>query len=409
MKEGVPNKIALMYVGKDQGIVNALRENHFGNFKVLHYESDLEAIEHMRKDKGKDIHAVVAEVILPGVGGYELGTHLKVRLGLWKIPFILIGFNKDIGLRKKVLRNKNVFDDLYFYPFDVNNLFIRIEFLIKYLNRTEISEKGKIAGKHIYRMPVLKRLFDILVSFFAILFLSPLFIVVAIAIKIESKGPVVYKSKRVGTGYRVFDFYKFRSMYSGADLKLKELSHLNQYNSDRQNGNKSLSQIEKEVGSCPRCATLPEGEYCSPVLYIGGETICEHWYKILKQQGTVSTFIKIENDPRITKVGKFIRNTSIDELPQLFNVLGGSMSIVGNRPLPLYEAELLTSDDWGARFMAPAGITGLWQVKLRGKGGSMSEEERKALDNKYAESYSFFGDIKLILSTIPALFQKQNV
>ena len=85
------------------------------------------------------------------------------------------------------------------------------------------------------------------------------------------------------------------------------------------------------------------------------------------------------------------------------------MSIVGNRPLPMYEAELLTSDDWSLRFMGPAGITGLWQVELRGKKGVMSEEERKMLDNQYAKDYSFWGDIKLILRTIPALLQKDNV
>ncbi len=78
-----------------------------------------------------------------------------------------------------------------------------------------------------------------------------------------------------------------------------------------------------------------------------------------KKQKAASTFIKIKDDPRVTKVGKFIRNTSIDELPQLVNVLKGDMSIVGNRPLPLYEAEMLTSDDWSERFMGPAGITGL--------------------------------------------------
>jgi hypothetical protein len=194
-------------------------------------------------------------------------------------------------------------------------------------------------------------------------------------------------------------------MYTGSELKLKELSHLNQYKKDEKPSRYTVNGAE----SCPRCAAMPDEEFCSPVLYIGGEEICEYWYGVMKKRGKISTFIKIENDPRITKIGRIIRNTSIDELPQLFNVLNGSMSIVGNRPLPLYEAELLTSDDWGARFMAPAGITGLWQVELRGKGGVMSEEERKALDNKYAETYSFWGDIKLILSTIPALLQKQNV
>ena len=110
----------------------------------------------------------------------------------------------------------------------------------------------------------------------------------------------------------------------------------------------------------------------------------------------------------MTKVGHFIRNTSIDELPQLWNVIKGDMSIVGNRPLPLYEAEKLTTDKYATRFLAPAGITGLWQVEKRGK-GKMSEDERLMLDNTYALNHNFWYDIKLILKTIPALFQKENV
>jgi len=222
-----------------------------------------------------------------------------------------------------------------------------------------------------------------------------------IAIRLESKGKVYYTSKRVGTGYRIFDFYKLRSMRTGADAMLKDLKHLNQYEAE--------VQQDDFAEPCPRCAELPDGQLCSPVLFAEGKKVCEFWYNESKKSKASSTFIKIQDDPRVTKVGKFIRNTSIDELPQLINVLKGDMSIVGNRPLPLYEAELLTSDDWSERFMGPAGITGLWQVEKRGKGGKMSEEERKALDNQYARTYSFIGDIKLILRTIPAVFQKENV
>ena len=106
--------------------------------------------------------------------------------------------------------------------------------------------------------------------------------------------------------------------------------------------------------------------------------------------------------------GHFLRKSSIDELPQLFNILKGDMSFVGNRPLPIYEAEQLTTDDWSQRFNAPAGLTGLWQVTKRGK-SDMSEDERKQLDNTYAKNHSFWGDISLILKTFPALAQKENV
>ena len=122
-----------------------------------------------------------------------------------------------------------------------------------------------------------------------------------------------------------------------------------------------------------------------------------------------NAFFKIANDPRITKVGHILRNTSLDELPQLINVLKGDMSIVGNRPLPLYEAEMLTTDQWAKRFMAPAGITGLWQVTKRGGSNVMSADERKQLDVEYAENFSFWYDLKILFKTIPAMIQKENV
>ena len=117
----------------------------------------------------------------------------------------------------------------------------------------------------------------------------------------------------------------------------------------------------------------------------------------------------VRNDPRVTGIGKVLRRTSIDELPQLFNILKGDMSIVGNRPLPLYEAELLTSDEHIDRFMGPAGLTGLWQVEKRGEAGKLSAEERKQLDIKYAKTFSFWLDIKIILKTVTAFIQKENV
>jgi lipopolysaccharide/colanic/teichoic acid biosynthesis glycosyltransferase len=119
-------------------------------------------------------------------------------------------------------------------------------------------------------------------------------------------------------------------------------------------------------------------------------------------------FFKISNDPRITRIGGFLRNTSLDELPQLFNVLLGDMSLVGNRPLPLYEARTLTTDEYAARFMAPAGITGLWQVKKRGN-KNMSVEERISMDIDYASKVSFKTDFWIIASTPSALIQKENV
>ncbi|MEA1875440.1 MAG: sugar transferase, partial [Bacteroidota bacterium] len=230
--------------------------------------------------------------------------------------------------------------------------------------------------------------------------ISPLLLVIALAIRIESKGKVFYAAKRVGAGYKIFPFFKFRSMYTGADAQLKELAHLNQYTEEEEEDNSGYDQ------PCPECEKL--GHPCSLVLYINDREMCENNYLRIKREKLGKTFFKINNDPRVTKVGKFIRKTSIDELPQLFNVLRGEMSIVGNRPIPLYEAELLTSDGWTERFLAPAGITGLWQVTKRGK-SDMSNEERKELDNTYARTFTFWGDIKILFRTVKALMQTEDV
>ena len=120
--------------------------------------------------------------------------------------------------------------------------------------------------------------------------------------------------------------------------------------------------------------------------------------------------MKFRNDPRITRLGTFLRNSSIDELPQLVNILVGDMSLVGNRPLPLYEAEKLTVREYVRRFAGPAGLTGLWQIKKRAKGqGPMSDQERTLLDIEYASTFSFKTDMYILWRTFFSLWQQENV
>lgn len=249
-----------------------------------------------------------------------------------------------------------------------------------------------------FRLPSWKRIFDIFFSGIALLFLSPLLIATAIAIRLESKGPIIYKSKRVGSNYQIFDFLKFRSMYTNADKHLKDYNSLNQYQTD---------SIEEDI-IWEETPDFEENE--NEIVLISDDfVISEEAYINKKTQEQKNAFVKLENDPRITRIGRIIRKYSIDELPQLINILKGDMSVVGNRPLPLYEAELLTSDEYIDRFMAPAGLTGLWQVEKRGNSGKMSADERKQLDIKYAKTFSFWLDMKIILKTVTAFIQKENV
>jgi lipopolysaccharide/colanic/teichoic acid biosynthesis glycosyltransferase len=300
-------------------------------------------------------------------------------------------------------------DDYYALPLDsFDQILDRIRILTK-SNAKIRASASKVSSKHI-KLPFSKRLFDVVAASSLLVVLSPILLLTMIAIRLESKGKVYYTAKRVGR--KTFDFYKFRSMRVGADKLLKELAEKNnQYAIKKEN-----KIIENDGVACDRCNALADGNYCSSIIYDGKKEICEHVYLYQKKirEKESSSFIKISEDPRITKVGKFIRNTSIDELPQLINVLKGDMSLVGNRPLPVYEAETLTKDQMSKRFLAPAGITGLWQVELRGKGGNMSEQERIALDNQYADyftskNYSFWFDIKILLRTVPALFQQSTV
>ncbi len=262
---------------------------------------------------------------------------------------------------------------------------------------------AEVTSPFAMRMPLGKRLVDVLCAGGALLVLTPFLLVLAALIKLESRGPVFYYSYRVGAGYRVFKFWKLRSMRSDADQLLDSIKGLNQYQSGS-----STEAAAVATGLCAACAA--NGTQCQQQLVDQrGQLICEEQYRSQQKASEAPAFIKIANDPRITRLGRFLRNSSIDELPQLYNVLRGDMSLVGNRPLPLYEAEKLLTDEYSKRFIAPAGITGLWQVSQRGKGGNMSEEERKALDIEYARDFSMKKDLEIILRTIPALFQKENV
>jgi exopolysaccharide biosynthesis polyprenyl glycosylphosphotransferase len=190
---------------------------------------------------------------------------------------------------------------------------------------------------------VIKRIIDIVVSSLALILLSPLFLIVALAIKLTSPGPVLFKQERCGLNGRRFTFLKFRSMVQDAEQQKEDLIHLNE------------------------------------------------------MQGPV---FKITNDPRVTKVGKFLRKTSIDELPQLWNVLKGDMSLVG--PRPPVPSEVEKYERWQRRRLSMRpGLTCFWQI--RGRNQINSFEEWMRLDLQYIDNWSLTLDWKILLKTIPVV------
>ena len=328
-----------------------------------HYNCEVNAYTDLKSFLQKTLHSCILDispvVLIETDNIADIDAIEQMRKNpQFASTIIILLHNNKCQFSREYLINAKV-DDVYKYPFDVCKIVKRINYLIRYklIKSSILPEENKRPSMQMRK--ILSRTFDVVVSSLLLIIMLPLFIFIAVLIRLESRGAVIYKSKRAGAGYKIFDFYKFRSMVTDAENKLESLSKTNnQYAKESANGEEA--------------------------------------------------FVKILNDPRVTRIGAFLRKTSIDELPQLFNGLKGDMSIVGNRPLPLYEAEKLTSDAFAMRFLGPAGITGLWQVSKRGN-ASMSDLERKQLDNYYAQNNCLLMDIKILLRTFPALLQKEKV
>lgn len=345
----ISSKTALcyFYIGNDANTMELLSENFNSGLTAKDYET---AKKILHNKEITTIDVIIIDVAYNEKEIKAFYSFLKNR----NLHFIPIVYNDSDLNDETALKQNDIIDDVIDLQNWQYDFFSKISFLKK---SKEYSfklkpQKTKIEPDRSF----VKRSFDIVVSLILIILLLPLFLLIALAVKLESKGPIFYNASRAGRGFRIFKFYKFRTMVVNADEKIQALAHLNQY-AGSTNGPK---------------------------------------------------FFKISNDPRITKVGRFLRNTSLDELPQLFNVLKGDMSLVGNRPLPLYEAATLTTNECVERFMAPAGITGLWQIKKRGR-SEMSIDERIELDISYARKANLLYDFWIMAKTPAALFQKTDV
>jgi exopolysaccharide biosynthesis polyprenyl glycosylphosphotransferase len=200
-----------------------------------------------------------------------------------------------------------------------------------------------IAEPNVGFSKVAKKLLDVAVAAIALLLLAPLMAAIALAIRLSSPGPALFVQKRVGLNKRNFNLYKFRTMVQDAEAKQKEIEHLNQV--------------------------------AGPVF-------------------------KIAKDPRVTALGEFLRKTSLDELPQLWNVLNGDMSLVGPRPLPLRDYEGFDDDSYRRRLSVRPGITCLWQVRGR---NSIPFDQWMKLDLEYIDQWSFWLDLRILFQTVPVV------
>jgi exopolysaccharide biosynthesis polyprenyl glycosylphosphotransferase len=192
---------------------------------------------------------------------------------------------------------------------------------------------------------MVKRTADVTISLLLLVALAPLFLAIALLIKLTSRGPVFFRQARMGCGKRPFEILKFRTMVQDAERLMSKVEHLNE---------------------------------------------------------TKGPTFKLKNDPRITTAGRLLRKTSLDEIPQLFNVLVGEMSLVGPRPLPLRDYEGFSQDWHRRRFSVKPGITCLWQIMGR---SSIGFDEWMALDMRYIDQWSFWLDIKILFQTIPAVLR----
>lgn len=388
------NDFIVLYIGDNQKDVSSFYSQIPSSTDFYHVTTPLSAINLLNSKDDSISALIIIENDVKGMDPFIFSNYIKEFETSGSIKLTLLCHNDKL--------NEQLVDKAFHFNFaevftnmDEPSQQQRLDSMIRSFDRHFEEEVESINQSLSFKIPVWKRTFDILASSVALLILSPIMLSVVVLLKLTSKGPILYTSKRVGTGYHIFDFYKFRTMKVGADKELDSLSkELNQYQENKDSRALTFH--------CDECTS----ENCAK-LAIDNQIVCEKNYTLIHRNNKPA-FTKLKNDPRITSFGRFLRTTSLDELPQLINILKGDMSVVGNRPLPLYEAEQLTTDQSSARFAGPSGLTGLWQVRKRGK-KEMSDAERRELDNEYAKNFSFWLDLKLIIQTLGVFIQKENV
>ncbi|MEP6923737.1 MAG: sugar transferase [Pyrinomonadaceae bacterium] len=315
-----------------------------------------------RPDLGYRVVGVIAKD--EGGGMKDEFSNVPAVGTLSELPTII----RQLGIQEVIITDNTLSQEILFEAMMKVGRQHRVEFrlapnLFDILpQKTEVEQIGVLPMISLFREPlsdaerIIKRVSDILIATVALILLAPLWIVLAIAIRLDSRGAILFRQERVGMDGRIFLCYKFRTMHADADERL----HREAYK-------KNIEGLDEANA----------GDSDAPV------------------------FGKVKNDPRVTGFGKFLRRSSLDELPQLLNVLVGDMSIVGARPPIPYEVEEYAL--WHRRRLdMKPGITGLWQVSGRNR---LTFDEMVKLDLYYIENWSLWLDLKIILLTLPAVLR----
>lgn len=341
----------LFYVGENISLVaNLSKAYHMGYASSVNLSQAIAYLRELQKEdcllRGILIDVPMHQLHLSNFLQYIAGTPYA------NLPVLYVSTHlTQTEIRE--MSSGHVVDDIVHPIRDIFTIGDRIVFLGKVKTEQAIKkqQRSTITAHLIERLKHgAKRIADIMVSFMLLFLTAPLMALIAILIKLDSRGPVFHNTYRAGSGYRVFKLYRFRTGKVGAARLVTSLSQLN----------------------------------------------------LFRDHG--ATFIKACHETGLTAIGRMLRCTSLEALPQLLNVLKGDMSIVGNCPLPLNEASSLTNNAFAERFNAPAGITGLWQVSvMQGVEGA-----RLKYDLEYARDRSLWLDMKILMRTPAALLRKMK-
>ena len=381
------NDQIIALVNCDNAVTALLSICNFENRQLINFKNAHELYSAYEK-QSLNIAGIISQGEPAQPFGIELLENL-VKMNFPKVPFFLISKELDANIVKLALRAGVC--DVFTLPVNVIDIQKRINFIVECW--PELCKNRRSPDHSNYRIPNETRLFDLGFSALLLILFSPLILLISILIKITSKGPVFTHSLRVGANYHIFKMFNFRI------LKLKGAIGVIPINSET---NPALTHYSVENGLCEECRDTRVK--CKFPIFADNVTWCEKKFMYTEKLSAENSAKGVMPDIGLTTIGLFLKRTRLHQLPEFFNVLKGDMSIVGNIPLPLSEAEKLTTDKYVLRFMAPAGITGLWQIEKRKKTYN-NQPGRLVLDIRYARNQHFQSDMILLAKSIPSLLK----